>query len=291
MHISSYSTAGFVDRDLRRALEAIAEAGFPQVEILGQAPHVTAPPGEQDTREIRRVLDSLGFSGLTVHAPLGVHVLGATEEQWRRRTVSIFATFLRFTAAIGGSALVIHPVPNPRFVPDADAPDIVQWIGEAVGRSLDDLVPVAEDEGVRILLENLPYDCPYPLLDVGALRPLVDAYPAKALALVVDTGHAWTRKRDPASEILTAGARLGGLHLQDVDGANPQDNHWLPTHGDLDWRAIRDALARVGYGGPWTFEVIHPRGGETPEALAAACRQIARNWESEESEAVAVPLK
>lgn len=44
-----------------------------------------------------------------------------------------------------------------------------------------------------------------------------------------------------------------------MDGANPQDNHWAPTYGDLDWPAIRQALIDVDYQGHWTFEVIMPR--------------------------------
>jgi len=60
----------------------------------------------------------------------------------------------------------------------------------------------------------------------------------------------------PVGEIEAAGERLWGTHLLDVDGENPQDNHWAPTHGGLDWRAIRQALVGVGYRGHWTFEIM-----------------------------------
>ena len=91
---------------------------------------------------------------------------------------------------------------------------------EATRRSLDELVPVANTTGVRMLLENLPYACHYPFLVMGELRPLVDAYPEAAVGLVVDTGHAWTSGNDPAAEIRTAGSRLWGTHLQDVDAVD-----------------------------------------------------------------------
>ena len=280
MGVASYSTVGFTDRSVSAALEAIVRAGFRQVEIVAMEPHISQPPGEDGARELWTQLASLGFVGVTVHAPLGVHVLGAPEEEWRRRNVSIFVDYLGFTAAIGGDALVIHPVPNPMFVPDAEAPDLPQRLAEGVRRSLDALAPVAQGEGVRIHLENLPYDCSYPLLEMGELRPLVDDYPDDAVGLVVDTGHAWTRRRDPDAEILLAGARLGGLHLQDVDGEAPNDDHWMPTHGDLDWDAIRTALGQVEYGGPWTFEVAYARHGETLDALAAQCCALAACWAS-----------
>ena len=71
------------------------------------------------------------------------------------------------------------------------------------------------------------------------LRALVDGYPEEQLGLVIDTGHAWTMKRDPSLEIKFAGSRLQGTHLQDVDYDQPNDNHWAPTQGGLDWSAIR----------------------------------------------------
>ena len=112
---------------------------------------------------------------------------------------------------------------------------------------------------------------------MSELRTLVDPYPEDAVGLVVDTGHAWTSGDDPASEIRTAGSRLWGTHLQDVDGQDPQDNHWIPGHGGLNWEEIRAALDTV-YVGLWTFEVIVPRNDETPHELARITREVAAEW-------------
>ena len=275
---AAYSTIGFIDRTVEEALEGIAAAGFCQTEILGQEPHVAQPLMGQPLRQFCTRLESLGLRATTVHAPMGYNVLGAPEENWRREKVQVLASYLRFAGALDATDLIIHAVPNPGFVPNADDPAVPGLIRQAVFDSLDDLVPVAEEASVRILLENLPYDCEYPYLTMGELRPLVDQYPAEQVGLVVDTGHAWTLKLDPAAEIHVAGCRLGGLHLQDVDGAAPNDQHWVPTHGDLDWDAIRRALGQVRYVGLWTFEVAHARHGETPEQLAQLTREVAISW-------------
>ena len=275
-----YSTVGFVDRDLDGALDAVAAAGFGQAEILGQEPHLAQPPKGQALARFRNRLDARGLSGGTVHGPMQRNVLGAPDEDWRREKVEVQAGYVRFAAAIGASALVVHAVPNPCFVPDATAPDMPRRIHDAVLRSLDDLVPVLEQAGIRMLLENLPYACRYPLLDMEQLRDLVDPYPETAIGLVIDTGHAWTMKKDPADEIRHAGPRLWGTHLQDVDYDDPQDNHWVPTHGGLDWHSIRGALRDIGYRGAWTFESANGRRGETPEELARACRLVAETWRS-----------
>ena len=45
-----------------------------------------------------------------------------------------------------------------------------------------------------------------------------------------------------------------------------------------DWPAICAALKRISYQGTWTFEVIQPRYGESPETLAELTRTVARQW-------------
>ena len=278
----SYSTSGFSDRDFERALDAVAAAGFPNVEILGMAPHLDSPPEGQELQSFKARLADRGITGCTVHAPMRENVLGAPDEAWRVEKVGVITTFLRFCGEIGARGLVIHPVPNPIFVEEPRRAELPLIMADAARRSLDDLVPVAQKAGACMLLENLPYarqyDCQYPLLKMDELRSLVDDYPEDAVGLVVDTGHAWTSGIEPASEIRSAGSRLGGTHLQDVDFDEPNDNHWAPTHGGLDWGGIRAALGEVGYDGHWTYEVINPRHGETPEGLAKATREAVEGW-------------
>ncbi len=277
----SYSSVGFNDRDIESALAGIAEAGFDHVEISSQPQHLSSPLRGKELHDFQALLVSLGLKVGTVHAPMRRNVLGAPEEDWRREKIAVMTGYLRFAADIGAKGLVIHPVPNPIFVSDPERPQLPQLIAEATSRSLDELVPTAQKSGVRMLLENLPYHCSYPFLHMRELRPLVDPYPEDAVGLVVDTGHAWTSGDDPAEEIRIAGGRLWGTHLQDVDAEDPQDNHWIPGHGGLNWVEIRAALDEVDYSGHWTFEVIVPRHDESPEQLARLTKQVAIAWEIE----------
>jgi hexulose-6-phosphate isomerase len=271
----SYATAGFKD-PLDEALDEIAAAGYSHIELSSQEGHLERVFTIRELEQLRSRIEGSGLRTGTVHAPMMRNVLGAPEEDWRREKAALLGEFLRLSGAIGAAGMVIHPVPNPRFVEDPERPELTGIMSDAARRSLDDLVPVALESGVRILLENLPYRSHYPFLTMTELRGLVDDYPEEAVGLVVDTGHAWTAGNDPGGEIRAAGERLWGTHLQDVDGEDPQDNHWAPQQGDLDWPAIRQALRDVGYRGLWTFEVITPRQGESAAELAQLTYATAR---------------
>jgi len=283
----SYSTYGFTDVDYEPTLDRIAEIGFTCVEFACDRHGVEEAPLDQ-APAIRRALDERNLTATTVHAPARTNVLGAATEEWRTQALAVLTDALRLTGEIGAAGLVIHGIPNPMFLPqDQDMRSFYTGMVDAMRRSVADLVPVAERAGVRILLENLPYnrdlraaggEGDYPLMHVEDLREFVEPFPPAQVGLIVDVGHSWTNGRDPASEILAAGDRLWGTHLQDVDRDDPQDNHWAPLQGGLDWPSIINALEQVNYAGSYTFEVIRPRHDETAEELAKLTFSAARSW-------------
>lgn len=283
----SYSTAGFGGLELGPALDHIARAGFRCVEIVCDQHTPGDHPGAV-AREVSRQLDERGLTATTVHAPAQRTVLGAPAEDWRTDKIRVLEDALRLTGEIGAQGMVIHGIPNPKYLrSEPSLKSMYESMIVAMRRSVEDLVPVARAAGVRMLLENLPYnrdlrdagkDGNYPLMRMADLRTFIEDYPPEQVGLVVDVGHAWTDGMDPAREILIAGDRLWGTHLQDVDRNNPQDNHWAPLVGGLDWPAIVGALRQVGYNAAWTFEVIKPRQGESAQELARMTFAAAQVW-------------
>ena len=286
MPIISLSTSCFADRELTAALDAIAEAGFDGVEL--SMAHVDEPSSPGEATEFRRQIEECGLVPTTVHGPARRNVLGASTESWRKEKVAVLASYLRFTGELGAQGMVIHGIPNPMFLPqDRPLMSLCSVMVESMTQSVEELVPVAAEAGVRMLLENLPYNhevkaatgSDYPLISMRELSTFVEPFPPECVALIIDTGHAWTDRHDPVAEIEAAGARLWGTHLQDVDAEEPSDNHWVPTHGGLDWPGICAALRRIEYPGVWTFEVINGRNGETQDELARQTRAVAASWD------------
>ena len=277
MDNTSCTTALFRDRSLEAALDAIEEAGFPQAELNASSPHV-GTLSDQERSRLRTMLERHSLRARTMHAPARRNVLGAPDEDWRREAVGVLEQFVRLAGSLGVTELVIHPIPNPSLVSDADDPAVRDGIPQAVRRSLDDLMPTIEDAGVRVTLENLPYFHDFPLRSMKELRGIVDNYPGESLGLIIDTGHVGVLELDPVEEIRAAGERLHGTHLHDVDIREERLDHRSPTLGNLDWPAMRNAFRDIGYSGPWTSEVTDASHGESPERLALETYEWISTW-------------
>jgi len=94
---------------------------------------------------------------------------------------------------------------------------------------------------------------------------LVRSFDSEQVRLSLDVGHAYLMqpRGGPAPDhwVLEAGDLLGHLHLHDNDGC--LDRHWRPGQGGVCWRALFQALSRVG-GRPRL--ILEVRGHEIAQA-------------------------
>lgn len=130
---------------------------------------------------------------------------------------------------------------------------------QALGRSLDALIPVASKRSVRLGLENRPI-CEMPNWE--EMQEILARYPDEIVGYWHDTGHAETPARlgmTPQVEWLEAfRSRLVGLHLHDVIGL---ESHYAPGSGIVDWAG----LARLAPADTW--RVVEIEGSVSPEEL------------------------
>ena len=112
-----------------------------------------------------------------------------------------------------------------------------------IARCAELLAPVlarAAELGVELVIENVEDK------DPADRVALVDALAPAPVFVSLDTGHAEyahvARGGRPTDwHVLTAGARLRHVHVQDVDGW--ADRHWAPGQGRIAWKPLFAALA------------------------------------------------
>ena len=244
-----YRTGTFSQWPLATTAGWLRRLGYDCLELCLEAPEVR-PEALDEARcaSLRRSLDEVGI-GL---ASASYH---ADREPLTERAANQERA-IRVTRWLGGDILVLNgekSVDQPR-----------QW-AEHVER-LRRLCAVADQEGVTIAIE------PEPLLVVGSsddMLALLAEVGTPRLAVNLDIGHAQVTDADVAASIRRLGSAIVHLHLEDIQGR--VHKHLPFGAGDIDFAAIRAALADIGYAGPYVVDLF----GQGIEPLAAAEQALA----------------
>lgn len=114
---------------------------------------------------------------------------------------------------------------------------------DAAHALLDEIVPLAAQLACPLMIE-VCYDT-----SILPLLTLVRSFDSPFVQLSLDTGHALIMHQyggpTPDQWVYEAGATVGHLHLQDVDGQ--LDRHWPPGMGNVNWAALFEALSTLDH--------------------------------------------
>ncbi len=176
-------------------------------------------------------------------------------EYARLAGVELVKNRLDMTARLGGDATVLHVQPDNYD----DAPQPAFW--DRLQRSMDSLLPYAQERSVQIAFENL-----YPV-NHETLKQVLAKYSPERVGICYDPGH---------GNIVGSGLdfledvkeRLIVLHLNDNDGS--WDQHKLMFSATVDWAQMAQLVATSAYDKPLGMEVImkNMETNDTPTFLS-----------------------
>jgi sugar phosphate isomerase/epimerase len=224
-----------------------------------------------DAKEIRRALNDFGMEvvGHTAYyLPLASPI-----EEIRRGVVEELKRCLDRFSVVGAKWMNVHP---DRHVPMHDRPFVI----DRNIKTITELLPVARDCGIGLMIENLPGEWN----TVLQLSQLLDPIPE--LGVHLDIGHANLRvPRNTTDEILRAyGPRLRHVHLHDNKGGEA-DLHLPLGCGTINIPHQVQLLRAVGYDGTITLEVF----SEDRHYLAYSRDVLKKIWD--EVAPLAAPVK
>ena len=129
------------------------------------------------------------------------------------------------------------------------------------------LCKVAEDVGVTICFENLPFTS-LPLSRVNETLEFVKLMNTPTMRMCLDTGHAAVYGDSPADAVRAIGKEyLATLHVHDNNGVS--DFHWRPGEGVIDWADFTKALHEINFEGCVSLETASKRFDDPNEQDAA----------------------
>lgn len=240
----------------RLTLHQIKAAGFDAVDPALFTPGIVriieSPDGTDHAAELGRMIEDAGLFIGQCHT-----ALCSAPDEWER-VIEVTKKTLPFAAKMGARFPVVHPI-CPLTYEDPLFRSSAGEIFELNRKMFRQLVPIAEDLGMNILIENLFADGPdrdaLPCWSTYAaeLDQLIDAFPG--LYICLDSGHAAITGQEPADLVYQLGSRIKALHLHGNDRV--QDLHLTPFEtADMGWEPFCGALRDIGYLGTINLEVL-----------------------------------
>lgn len=243
--LAIYHYFGF-DLPMRERFAMIKAAGFDAVG-LWRADY----PGQPCHREYTELARAQGLLAIDGHAPFsrdGTGEFSFTHLLWHDSLdadeVERILTGTVIAAGEDGVAnLIIH----------ATTPQVTEP-NEIGLKRFKRLTETAEKNDVVLALENIRSS--------KHLSYLFDRIESPNLKFCYDSGH--NNCFEPTIDVVSLlGNKLVAVHLHDNDGAD--DQHFMPFCGTIDWQALMNKIAKVGYSGAITLECGNGGGKETPE--------------------------
>ena len=272
----------------RGHLLEIAAHGFEWVEVFATRTHFDYH-NPAAVADLQQWLAEAGLQLRSIHAPTaegftggrwsGTLSLASSDPDARARAVSETERALHIARRIPVALLVVHlGVPrtqrgDARVAPDrvgtdsarsgAGADPRVRPTGDsraAARRSIEELHRIAQPLGVQIAVEVIPNE----LSRAGSIVHFVED-DLDGVGICLDFGHAHL-DGDVLEAVETVSEHLIATHVHDNRGRT--DDHLLPFDGTIDWAGTLLAVQKIGYDGPFMFEIVAQ--GSTKDTLARA---------------------
>ena len=251
----------------RDHLLEIAAHGFEWVEVFATRTHFDYH-NPAAVADLQQWLAEAGLQLRSIHAPTaegftggrwsGTLSLASGDPDARAHAVREAERALHIARRIPAAVLVAH-LGLPRTQP-RDTAVGANDTRAAARRSIEELQRIAQPLGVQIAVEVIPNE----LSRAGSIVHFVE-HDLDGVGICLDFGHAHL-DGDVIDAVETVSEHLIATHVHDNRGRS--DDHLLPFDGTIDWAGTLLAVQKIGYDGPFMFEIVAQ--GSTKDTLARA---------------------
>ena len=286
----------------RQCVEEILELGFDAVE-LGYNLTQDLVPGVRDMVENNevKVRSTHAYCPVPLGAPYGhpeLFTLAHKDSNVRNNAIWHLSQCLRFAGEMGAEIMVVHGgyvdfrAISPKLTALAEkgerqskryekllqklflkrqkkAQQHFDWLRYGVEK----LIPICEETGVAIGLENLPNWEAVP--NEEEIQRLCGLFESDKVRYWHDFGHGQIRQnlgfiihKTWAEKLIPV---LGGVHIHDVDP--PTRDHVMPPHGECDFKGFR----KIGESD--IVRVFEPSSRCSPEEVAEGLAVVKAAWQ------------
>ena len=238
------STGPFWAYELEIAMDALAEAGFTDIELM-----VTRDPRTQVPEIPLRLAEERGLHIASIHGPF----LVITKSVWGLDPVEKINRGIEMCQAVGADSLIVHP-------PYLWERNYAHWVAEKAEAS-------ETETGVKVAVETM-----YPKWVAGRRVRAYRWLEPKALALAchrtaLDTSHLAVSREDIFDAFDILAPNLVHIHLSNNNG-DGRDGHLEVEQGVLPLGRFLEHVHRAGYKGVISLELSVRKYLQRPRELS-----------------------
>ncbi len=250
--IFAYSSNAFVKFTLEESIEKIAKLGFGGLEIMCDKPHLYPPDyDEKKINALKSLLEkhNLKITNLncfTLFAVGDTYLPSWIEPDKSRREIRIQHTLdcIKTARTLGCPYISTSPGGH---IDNMGRKEAVALFHE----SLERVIPLAEELGIKILIE------PEPELLIertSEFKSFIKDVSSQAVALNFDMGHFFCVGEDPVAAINELIEWTCHIHIEDI-GADRVHKHLVAGQGAMDFLSFFKALKSLNFEGDICLEL------------------------------------
>lgn len=241
----------YKDFEFRDACRHMKRLGYEGIEI---APFTLAESPRQvkqsDRQEYRRIMAEEGLSFVGLHwlmvSPEGLHVTTTADVEQRARSWQHIRELIDLCADLGQHGVMVFGSPKQRSTVGGMSPrDAVAIFTEELAK----VAPLAQDQGVRILVEALPSNQSDVINTLREALSIVEQINNPAVLTMFDTHNA-IDETEPHTELIRRHFRyIAHVHVNEMDGREP-------GMGDYPFDTLFATLSDLNYSGWVSLEAF-----------------------------------
>ncbi|MFF2890385.1 sugar phosphate isomerase/epimerase family protein [Paenibacillus sp. NPDC057967] len=254
------------DRTILECARIAKKAGFDGLELsLNGTGELGLEATDKDVLAIKSMLEDEGLeiAGLATGLYWD-YAMTSEDESKRQKAIDICKKQLELAAAFGVDAILVIPgAVGVDFIPGSEVVSYDRAYDRAL-EAIGKLAPHAEAAGVSIAIENVWNKF---LLSPLELRGFIDAHNSSFVGSYFDVGNV-VHSGYPEQWIRILGHRIKKVHFKDYRRQAGGLHGFVDLlAGDVDYPAVVQALADIGYEGYATAEMIPPYTHHTDQII------------------------
>lgn len=260
------------EKPIAEAMQEAKELGFEAIELaIGSKGVLTEQATQAQCEDIVATAEKIGIeiSSVASGESWGCSPT-ANNAETRAQIIDFTHKALPVTKWLGTDAYLFVPgAVNVFFLPDAE---IIPYdvCHQRAGEAIKQLVTTAEETGVAICIENVWNKF---LLSPLEMRDFIDSFNSKMVGAYFDVGNVLLTGY-PDQWIRILGERIKRVHIKDFKCSVGTVEGFVDLlEGDVDFEAVKKALADIGYDGYVTAELLPFEPGR-PEKTAQVMKKI-----------------